>query len=45
VLHCIVAGEEKGFVASATNITSTFKSLVPLLDTCMGVPGRFPGID
>ena len=40
----MVVGDEKGLVASATNITSAFRSLVPLLDTCIGMPGPCPGM-
>lgn len=32
-----VAGEEKGLVASTTNITTACKSVQPLLETCSGV--------
>ena len=43
--HGMVAGDEKGFVASVTNMTRTLRSLVPLLDTCIGVSGECPGMD
>ncbi len=39
-----VAGEENGLVASTTNMTSAFRSLVPLLETSITVPGSCPGI-
>ena len=45
ISHCIVAGDENGFVASATNMTRAFNSLAPLLETSIGVSGMFPGID
>ena len=32
-------------MASATNVTSATKSLLPLLVTSIGVPGGWPGID
>jgi hypothetical protein len=41
----MVAGDEKGLVASFTNMTSAFRSLLPLLDTCIGVSGGCPGLD
>ena len=39
------AGDEKGLVASTTNMTRAFRSLVPLLETSIAVPGSCPGID
>jgi hypothetical protein len=39
-----VAGDENGLVASATNMTSALKSLVPLLETSIGMPGPCPGM-
>ena len=44
-LHGMVAGDEKGLVASFTNMTKALKSLTPLLDTCIGVLGGCPGMD
>ncbi len=41
----IVAGDENGLVASTTNMTSAFRSPVPLLEISMGMPGPCPGID
>ena len=41
----MVAGDEKGLVASFTNMTKALKSLVPLLDTCIGVLGGCPSMD
>ena len=41
----IVAGDENGLVASATNITKAVSSPLPLLDTCIGVSGGCPSID
>ena len=41
----IVAGDENGLVASTTNMTSAFRSPVPLLEIAMGMPGACPGID
>jgi hypothetical protein len=32
-----LAGDEKGLVASTTNITKECKSVEPLLETCIGV--------
>lgn len=43
--HGMMAGDEKGLVASVTNMTKALKLLVPLLDTCIGVLGECPGID
>lgn len=43
--HGMVAGEEKGLVASMTNMTRAVRSLVPLLETCMGMPGPCPGMN
>ena len=40
-----VAGDEKGLVASFTNMTKALRSLGPLLDTCIGVLGGCPGMD
>ena len=40
----MVAGDEKGLVASATNMTRALRSLVPLLDTCIGVSGACPSM-
>jgi hypothetical protein len=41
----MVAGDEKGLVASFTNMTNALRPLLPVLDTCIGVLGRCPGID
>ena len=41
----IVAGDENGLVASTTNMTSAFRSPVPVLEISMGMPGPCPGID
>jgi hypothetical protein len=41
----IVAGDENGLVASTTNMTSAFRSPVPLLEISVGMPGPCPGID
>ena len=41
----IVAGDENGLVASTTNMTSAFRSVVPLLETSIGMPGPCPGMD
>jgi hypothetical protein len=41
----MAAGDEKGLVASFTNMTKALRSLVPLLDTCIGVFGGCPGMD
>lgn len=35
-----VAGDEKGWSASTTNMISARRSVAPLLDTCSGVPPR-----
>ena len=43
--HGMEAGDEKGLVASLTNMTNALKLLVPLLDTCIGVLGGCPGMD
>lgn len=43
--HGNVAGDENGLVASATNMTRAVRSLLPPLDTCIGVPGGCPSID
>jgi hypothetical protein len=43
--HGTVAGDENGLVASTTNMTSAFRSPVPLLEISMGMPGPCPGID
>ena len=45
IAYGIVAGEEKGLVASTTNITRAFNSLEPLLEISMGMPGPCPGMD
>jgi hypothetical protein len=37
------AGDEKGAVASTTNITSASKSSSPVLTICIGTPARRPG--
>ena len=41
----IVAGDENGLVASTTNMTRAFRSVVPLLETSIGMPGPCPGTD
>lgn len=41
----MVARVENGLVASITNMTKALRSLVPLLDTCIGVLGGCPGMD
>lgn len=40
----IVVDDEKGLVASITNMTKALRSLVPLLDTCIGVLAGCPGM-
>ncbi len=40
-----LAGDENGLVASTTNITSACRSVVPPLDTCIGVSLPLPGWD
>ena len=39
-----MAGDENGLVASTTNITKAFRSLLPLLETSIEVSGPCPGI-
>jgi hypothetical protein len=41
----IVAGDENGLVAPTTNMTSAFRSPVPLLEVSIGMPGPCPSID
>jgi hypothetical protein len=41
----IVAGDENGLVVFTTNMTSAFRSPVPLLEVSMGMPGPCPSID
>jgi hypothetical protein len=41
----MVASDEKGLVASFTNMTRALRLLVPLLDTCIGVLGGCPSMD
>ena len=41
----MVAGDEKGLVASFTNMTRALRSPVPLLDTCIGVLAGCPSMD
>lgn len=38
------AGEENGFVASTTNMTSALRSVAPVLETSIGVPASCPGM-
>ena len=40
-----LAGDENGRVASTTNMTRALRSLVPLLETSMGISGPCPVID
>jgi hypothetical protein len=40
--HSNLAGDEKGRVASTTNITRALRSLAPLLETSIGVSGPCP---
>jgi hypothetical protein len=37
------AGEENGWVASTTNMTSDRSSLEPLLETCIAIAAPWPG--
>src|SRR5258708_33126048 len=41
-IHGNFAGDENGLDASTTNITSACRSVVPLLETCIGVSAPWP---
>jgi hypothetical protein len=43
--HWKLAGEENGFEASTTNISSECRFAAPLLETCIGVSAPWPTMD